>query len=153
MHIIASFEPSAYVEMAILALERDGIDRSRIAAVPLKPGSANKALLHAVQRGSGNDAFDAAAVLGTICSVLSASFGFELRWGPILWGLIGLAAGAGTGFLLHRLFSKSKTDTKPRENASVVLIVRCEPNESGMISGIMQQFSAGGIGMLQEQEP
>ncbi|MBD3922530.1 hypothetical protein H8B09_27505 [Paenibacillus sp. PR3] len=154
MHIIAAFEPSDDLEMAILALERDGIDRKHIAAVPMESTAAKRNLLHIVHRGGGNGAFDAAAVIGTICSVLGASFGFDLKWGPILWGLIGLAIGATIGYILNKAFANRGNQATPSSSvkASVVLIVRCEASEWRAVNEILRQFSAISIGTLNRQE-
>ncbi|GMK41870.1 hypothetical protein PCCS19_49290 [Paenibacillus sp. CCS19] len=154
MHVIAAFEPSDDLEMAILALEKSGINREYIAAVPMESTAAKPDLLHTVYRGSGSSAFDAAAVVGTICSVLGASFGFELKWGPVLWGLIGLAIGAAIGYILNMLFVHRSDERKPRSRfkASIVLIVRCQQNESRMVSETLGRFSAISIGTLNGRE-
>lgn len=151
LHIIAAFEPSDDLEMAILALKRDGIDTSHIAAVPMESTAAKPNLLRSVYRGTGNGAFDAGAVVGTIGSVLGASFGFELKWGPIIWGLIGLAIGAIVGYLLNKLFVR-QDQSRPSVKTSVVLIVQCQASESNMVSEILGQFSAISIGTLNGHE-
>ncbi|PWV95902.1 hypothetical protein DFQ01_12477 [Paenibacillus cellulosilyticus] len=154
MHIIAAFEPSDDLEMAILALERDGIQKHQIAAVPMESTAAKPSLQHSIYRGSGNGAFDAAAVIGTICSVLGASFGFDLKWGPVLWGLIGLGIGALIGYMLNKLFANRYNEATPSSSvkASVILIVRCQESESRKVSGILRQFSAISIGTLNGRE-
>lgn len=154
MHIIAAFEPSDDLEMAILALERDGIDRNHIAAVPMESTAAKPHLLHTIYRGSGSGAFDAAAVVGTICSVLGASFGFDLKWGPVLWGLIGLAIGSIIGYILNKVFANRGNQATPSASvkASVVLIVRCHESEWRAVNETLRQFSAISIGTLNRRE-
>jgi hypothetical protein len=148
LHVISSFESSVYLELAILALEQKGFDKENIAAVPMEPTTKRSDLLDSIQRAEGISAIDAAAVLGTVFAVLGASFGFELKWGPILWGLIGLAAGVSAGLILFMIAGKRQDRKTSAAKAVVVLIIHCEEGESNQVSHILQQFSAIGIGIL-----
>ncbi|MNC20026.1 hypothetical protein D3C75_679680 [compost metagenome] len=146
--MFSSFESSVYLELAILALEQNGFDKESIAAVPMEPTTQRTNLSDSIHRAGGIGIFDAAAILGTIFSVLGASFGFELRWGPILWGLIGLAAGAFTGLILFLIAGKRLNGKSSGTKALVVLIIHCEEAESNKAINILKQFSAISIGNL-----
>src|SRR5947207_2484465 len=99
MHVISSFEHSTFLELAINKLQQSGIEKECIVAVPLETTADQPKLFDTIHRADGYSLFDLAAVCGTIFSVLGATFGFELKWGPIIWGLIGLALGAIAGFI------------------------------------------------------
>ena len=87
MHIISSFEHSAFLELAINHLQEKGIEKENIVAVPLHNMKDQLKLFDTIHRSDGESLLDLAAVLGTVFSVLGASFGFVLTWGPIIWGL------------------------------------------------------------------
>jgi hypothetical protein len=148
LHVISSFEPSAYVELAILTLEKNGFNKESIAAVPMEPTTQRSNLFDSLHRANGIGVFDAAAVLGTIFSVLGASFGFQLRWGPLIWGLIGLAAGVSVGVVLYWLAGKRHNKKTSSTNAIILLIIHCEEGESSKVIPILKEFSAISIGTL-----
>ncbi|MCE3202258.1 hypothetical protein [Paenibacillus sonchi] len=148
MHVFSSFESSVYVELAILALEQDGFGRESIAAVPMEPTTRSISLSDSICRAEGVGVIDMAAILGTIFAVLGASFGFELRWGPILWGLIGLALGVCASFILFLMAGKRLNHTASGSKAVVILIIHCEQGDSHKAIQILKQFSAISIGNL-----
>lgn len=98
MHIVSTFEYSQYLELAITELEKKGIAKDKILAVPLDKNIAERKILDKIQRSDGMNLFDRAAVLGTVFMVLGSIYGFILKWGPVIWALIGLAFGAMLGF-------------------------------------------------------
>lgn len=106
IHVISSFEHSTFLELAIVKLQQSGIKKEEIVAVPLDTPSEKPRLFDTIRRADGYSLFDLAAVLGTVFSVLGASFGFEWKWGPIIWGLIGLAIGAFIGFVIDFFYTK-----------------------------------------------
>lgn len=148
MHVFSSFESSVYVELAILALEQDGFGRESIAAVPMEPITRSISLSDSICRAEGVGVIDMAAILGTIFAVLGASFGFELRWGPIPWGLIGLALGVCASLILFLIAGKGLNPTASGPKAGVMLIIHCEQGDSHKAIRILKQFSAISIGNL-----
>src|SRR3954468_17553485 len=100
MHVISSFEHSAFLELALNQLQEKGINKENIVAVSLEKMNGQLTLFDNIHRSDGVSLFDLAAIMGTIFSVLGASYGFVLKWGPIIWGLLGLAFGAILGFLI-----------------------------------------------------
>ncbi|WP_233476143.1 DMT family transporter [Paenibacillus sonchi] len=136
------------MELAILALEQDGFGRESIAAVPMEPTTRSISLSDSICRAEGVGVIDMAAILGTIFAVLGASFGFELRWGPILWGLIGLAAGVCASLILFLMGGKRLNHKASDTKAVVMLIIHCEQGDSHKAIQILKQFSAISIGNL-----
>lgn len=50
-------------------------------------------VMDTIHRADGISLFDGAEVSGAILMTLGVVYGFVLKWGPIIWGLIGLLAG------------------------------------------------------------
>ncbi|MEQ8176116.1 MAG: hypothetical protein ABRQ26_13740 [Syntrophomonadaceae bacterium] len=93
MYVYASFDYSAYLELAITDLEKRGIAREHILAVPLDKRMEERKLFDTIHRADGMSLFDGAAVSGAIFMELGVIYGFVLKWGPIVWALIGLVGG------------------------------------------------------------
>ena len=148
MHIISSFEHSAFLELAINHLQEKGIEKENIVAVPLQNMKDQPKLFDTIHRSDGESLLDLAAVLGTVFSVLGASFGFVLTWGPIIWGLLGLAFGAIIGFMIDYLLTKKHKKSKTNLNTEVILIVNCKENEYDTVKRILFENRALGVGEL-----
>lgn len=150
MHVISTFEHSSQLELAILSLEQDGIERGSIAAVPMDAVTKRPPIPEALHRMDGSKFFDIGAVMSTVFSVLGASVGFRLRWGPIIWGLIGVAAGVVAALVLRWLAGGNASRPKGsfRPVSEVVLIVRCDELEAKRVIETLKKFSAGRIGKL-----
>lgn len=149
LHIISSFEHSAFLELAINKLQEIGIEKEYIAAVPLEKIKEPVKVFDTIHRADGLSLFDLSAVTATIFSVIGASYGFVLKWGPIIWGLIGLGLGAILGFLIDLLwtFRKHKSP-KTASRTEVVLIIKCTNNEFQAVKKILLENMALGIGTL-----
>ena len=148
MHIISSFEHSAFLELAINHLQEKGIEKEDIVAVPLQNMKDQPKLFDTIHRSDGESLLDLAAVLGTVFSVLGASFGFVLTWGPIIWGLLGLAFGAIIGFMIDYLLTKKHKKSKTSLHTEVILIVNCKENEYETVKRILFENRALGVGEL-----
>ena len=148
MHIISSFEHSAFFELAINHLQEKGIEKENIVAVPLQNMKDQPKLFDTIHRSDGESLLDSAAILGTVFSVLGASFGFVLTWGPIIWGLLGVAFGAIIGFMIDYLLTKKHKKSKTNLNTEVILIVNCKENEYESVKRILFEDRALGVGEL-----
>ena len=148
MHIISSFEHSAFLELAINLLQEKGIEKEDIVAVPLQNMKDQPKLFDTIHRSDGESLLDLAAVLGTVFSVLGASFGFVLTWGPIIWGILGLAFGAIIGFMIDYLLTKKHKKSKTSLHTEVILIVNCKENEYETVKRILFENRALGVGEL-----
>lgn len=91
MQVFSTFNHSIYLELAIVALERSGIPKSQILAIPLEVKDDHFLLFDSIHQSDGISLFDIAAGLATAFAVIGVSVGFILTWGPIYWGLIGAA--------------------------------------------------------------
>lgn len=158
MYVYASFDYSAYLELAITDLEKRGIAREHILAVPLDKRVEERMVLDTIHRADGMSLFDGAAVLGAVFMELGVIYGFVWQWGPITWGLIGLGGGALLGFLLDYFYSrirgrkkvdKSRNRHKSREsNSEVILTVYCENRQYEMVEKVLWDNMALGVGKL-----
>lgn len=64
--------------------------------------------------------------IATAFSVIGASIGFKLAWGPIYWGLISAFAGFIVGFairLVMELFIKKKKRVLKGKHAEIILML------------------------------
>ena len=150
MYVFSSFEHSVFLELAITALTQKGIAKNRILAVPLEKRYVARKLYDTIHRSDGMSLLDGAAVLGTVFMVLGVIYGFVWKWGPILWGLIGLGFGGSLGFLLDLLISKkgggnNKFGAKATE---VVLIVNCTENQVEMVETLLWDHLPLGVARL-----
>lgn len=150
MHIVASFEQSLFLELAITELEQKGIAKNKILAVPLKNKTRDRLIFDTIHHADGISLFDGAMALGTVFAILGVIYGTVLKWGPILWGVIGLFAGFAIGFLLDLLISKkrgasNKTRTIPAE---VVLITNCGVEQAETVEKVLWENSALGVGRI-----
>jgi hypothetical protein len=151
VYVIATFEHSLFLELAITSLEQNGISNHQILAIPLDRRQEERRLFDTIHRADGFSLLDVAAVLGTCGMLLGCIYGFEFKWGPILWGIIGLVVGAGIGLVGKLLYVKRQTrrETKQRQ-ADVVLIIYCHNNEqTNMIEHVLWDNTALGVAKYQ----
>jgi hypothetical protein len=151
VQVISSFDHSTYLELAINALEQSGIAKSNIIAVPLDKGGGKANIIDTIDRSDGVSLIDTGMVLATALSVVCASIGFVLEWGPIIWGLIG----AGTGFLIGLGIDiwvnkkKNKKHLSKGKNTEVFVLVNCNEEQSEVVETIFWKYLALGVATLQ----
>lgn len=148
MYVIATFEQSISLELAITSLEQKGIVKEKIFAVPLDKRIQPRRLFDTIHRSDGFSMFDAAAILGTCFMLLGSIYGFILKWGPILWGIIGAASGIILGFALKLLLIKKRNDGTKNITSEVVLILRCEEHQWEIVEKILWGNAALGISRI-----
>jgi hypothetical protein len=93
LQIYSTFEHTVNLELAISSLEKNGIDKEHIFAVPLTNLKTQRRLFDSIHNTDGVSLISTGAALGTAFAVVGASVGFKLKLGPIYWGLIGTALG------------------------------------------------------------
>ncbi|NLI11890.1 MAG: hypothetical protein GX425_04540 [Peptococcaceae bacterium] len=150
MHIVASLEQSLFLELAITELEEKGIAKNKIVAVPLKKKVGDSKIFDTIHRADGISLFDGAMILGTVFAILGAIYGTVLKWGPVLWGIIGLFAGFAIGLLLDLLINKRRAagrKTKPIPT-EVVLIINCDREQAEMVERVLWDNQALGVGRI-----
>lgn len=152
MYIVSSFQFSAYIELAITELEQKGIAKDKILVVPLAKRTEQRKILDTINQSDGISSLDTGAILGVIFMTLGTIYGYVLKWGPIIWGLIGLITGIILGLIID-LIPKRKNRKKNKTNceiADVVLIINCNNVEAGMIENILWDNQASAVGRYEK---
>ncbi|MCX7710862.1 MAG: hypothetical protein N2484_13575 [Clostridia bacterium] len=154
MYIVSVFNYSLHLEMAITALEQEGIDNFRMLSIPLKPLGRNSKKLEQLTHSDGITPIDLSAIFATILMLFGVIYGYILAWGPILWGLIGFFSGALLGYLYH-IFYKGGSNfpgSHPKHpNADVILLVNCDPLKADSVMHLLEVHNALGIGKYENK--
>ncbi|GIQ67507.1 hypothetical protein DUZ99_12435 [Xylanibacillus composti] len=154
MHIIATFENSLFLELMLTAMEQHGIGKQHILALPMDKPKAPRQLFDTIHHADGVTFVDLAAVLGTVFMLLGAIYGYLLRWGPILWGVIGAVSGMLLGFTIKYLRIRKKGAPRTAScGADVVVLVRCEPEQQAAIEQLMWEHHALGVSRYHSSPP
>ncbi|MBD8070590.1 hypothetical protein [Bacillus sp. PS06] len=154
MQFFSSFEHSTHLEMAITALEEKGISRENIFAVPLESRHKAQKYFDTMHYADGVSFINKGTGFATAFSVIGASRGFVLKWGPIYWGLIGAVTGFILGILIDLLMKKVLKKTKQKRNnngTEVILIIDCDRNQEKMIEDILWHHLALGVAKVLKQ--
>ncbi len=153
MQLISTFDNNAFLEIAISMLEKKGIEKDNIFAVPLDSRTEERMVFDTIHRSDGISLIDIGMALGTAFSVIGASIGFKLSWGPIYWGLIGAFIGFMVGFAI-RLYTELVLKKKKRllkgKQSEVVLIIDCEESQAELVENILWNHYALGVAKLKE---
>lgn len=152
MQIFSTFEHSIFLEIAITSLEKIGIKKDRILAIPLNNRIEERKLFDTLHRADGISMFDKGAALATAFSVIGANVGFVLEWGPILWGLIGAFVGFAIGFIInyiiYKVIKKNKRQLKGK-NSEVILVIDCPKELVDEIENILWEHLALGVAKVE----
>ncbi|MBB5172469.1 hypothetical protein [Texcoconibacillus texcoconensis] len=155
MHIIASFEYSTSLELALNELERHGVAKKNILGFPLDKRVETGKLFDSIHHSDGVSLFNLATVLGTIFMLFGCIYGFILYLGPIIWGLIGLVVGALLGFSIDLfIYKKKQGDRQKRKgdiHTEVVLIIECDQEKAGKVEEVLWQNRALGLCTVAEK--
>lgn len=153
MQIFSTFETTPYLEMAISTLEKKGIKKESIYAVPLDNRAEERKVFDSLHRSDGTSLIDIGMALATAFSVIGASIGFKLSWGPIYWGLIGAVIGFVIGFAI-RLFTEMVLKKKRRllkgKHSEIILIIDCEESQVEFIENVLWNHFAIGVAKVQQ---
>ncbi|WP_226037361.1 hypothetical protein [Aquibacillus saliphilus] len=148
MHLFSTFENNAFLEIALSVLEKEGITKEKIFAIPLDNRAEERRVFDSLHRSDGTSLIDIGMALATAFAVIGASIGFKLAWGPIYWGLIGAFIGFVVGFSI-RLFAELVLKKKKRRlrgrHSEVILIVDCEELQIELVETILWEHFALGV--------
>ncbi len=132
--------------------------QQKIVAIPLDKRVEKRKILDTIHRADGVSQIDGAFVLGAVFMELGVVYGYVWEWGPVMWGLIGLAGGALLGFLLDyfvgKIPGKVKQGNQLKRNATgsktaeVVLIIHCEDHQSQMVEEVLWDNLSLGVGKM-----
>jgi len=152
MQIFSTFEHSTYLELAITSLEKAGVEKGKILAVPLMNRTEERRLFDTLHRADGVSLFDKGAAIGTAFSVIGAGVGFTLKWGPIYWGLIGAAVGFMLGFIIdymmYKVVHKRKRILRGKKS-EVVLVVECSKELEEKVEELLWDHLALGVAKVE----
>ncbi|MGG1365677.1 hypothetical protein ABE322_07800 [Priestia megaterium] len=130
------FEYSSYVELAISKLEEKGIGKEDIFIVPLNNRTENRRIFESLHRADGVSLIDLGMALATAFSVIGASIGFKLSWGPIYWGIIsafiGFILGLGIKLFMFKVIRKNQRLLRGK-HSEVILIVDCHTVDAKVV--------------------
>jgi hypothetical protein len=153
LQLFSTFETTSYLEMAISTLEKMGIKKESIFAVPLDNRKEERKVFDSLHRSDGTSLIDIGAALATAFSVIGASIGFELSWGPIYWGLIGAFIGFVLGLAI-RLFTEVVLKKKKRllkgKHSEIILIIDCDESQSEFIENVLWNHFALGVAKVKQ---
>jgi len=152
LQIFSTFEHSVYLELAITSLEKVGVEKGKILAVPLMNRTEERRLFDTLHRADGVSLFDKGAALGTAFSVIGAGVGFTLKWGPIYWGLIGAAVGFIVGFIIDYMMYKVVHKRKRilgGKKSEVVLVVECAKELEEKVEELLWDHLALGVAKVE----
>ncbi len=151
MYIVSSFTYNLSLELTIGYLESKGIARRKIFAVPLDKRDEERKLFDTINQSDGISLFDLPIILGTLFMLMGSIYGFLLKWGPILWGVIGFIIGIALGIIIDfipkgRKRSKNKVKDKTTE---VFLMIECDKTQEEMVEKILWDNMAIGIAKIE----
>lgn len=148
MQLFSTFESNIYLELAISKLEKEGIKKENIYAVPLDNRAEKVRLLDSIHRADSISMIDLGAALATAFSVVGISIGFKLAWGPIFWGLItaacGFILGVGIRFYTERRKLRKRKPLQEK-NAEIILIISCTEMQAKLVEDILWEHFASGV--------
>lgn len=145
MYVLSVFKQSLQVELAVTALTEEGVAGRDILAVPVEKTIDKKRLFDTMYSSTGDSLMDLPMILAAFAALFGSIYGFILAWGPIVWGVIGAAAGFGTGFLIKLLIFKKKRTAG--HECEVILFIACRDDAAGRIKQIMRDNGALGVSL------
>ena len=148
LQLFSTFEGTSFLEMAISTLEKKGVKKENIFAVPLDKRAEELKLFDSLHRSDGTSLVDIGMALATAFSVIGASIGFKLAWGPIYWGLIGAFIGFVLGFAIRlfiELILKKKKGISGGKHSEIILIIDCEDTQAELVENILWSHYALGV--------
>lgn len=129
MQLIAGFESSAYVEIALEEIkEKCGVTEERIAFVAMKPHQQPQTFFDTIHYSDGSSVMDAICVGAVLGGVVGIIYGSVTWFGSMVVGLLGFVAGGFIGFLIDK-WIVNRPKRKPVRHVEILLVIRCESND------------------------
>ncbi|WP_078553527.1 hypothetical protein [Bacillus alkalicellulosilyticus] len=144
IQVIATFEHSPFVEMAIHEIEKIGIPAQHIVALPLENLESQTHIVDSIHRADGRSVLDGAMVGGSIFMVLGTIYGFIWYWGPIIWGLIGLVFGFFLGLVIELVLHKKEIKLFSSRKSEVYMQVTCPSSMKERLINVLEVRKASG---------
>jgi hypothetical protein len=149
MNIVASFKYSLYLDLAIKELEQNGIPNEDIFVIPLTEKEKAKPNMSIILKNGAN-LYNGMFGLATVFSVLGAIYGFILKGGPVIWGIIGCVSGGAFGLLIDFLIQRRKIsdNRKKGKGGEVTIIIHCDKNQVQMVKDILFGHFTMGLSVI-----
>ncbi|MDL4839778.1 hypothetical protein [Aquibacillus rhizosphaerae] len=144
LQIIATFEHSPFVEMAIHDIESIGVPPKNIVALPLENLEAETNIIDSLHRVDGRSVLDGAMVSGTIFMLLGTIYGFVWYWGPVIWGLLGLVGGFFLGLIIEIAFHKKRIKLFASRKSEVFMQITCNSSMKEHLIKVLKERKANG---------
>lgn len=148
MQLIATFKHHISLEMCIAAIEKKGIQKENIFAIPLNTRPGKIKLFDTIEQADGVSLLDVGLVLGTAFAVVGTSIGFKLYLGPIVWGLmaglIGFTLGLAIRLIIELVFKKRKKRLRG-SHSETILVIDCKEVQVELIESILWEHYALGV--------
>lgn len=152
MYVVSTFEQSKNLELAITALQEKGIKMESIFAIPLDKRNEKRKLFDSLHTSDGLSLLDLPFVLGAVCTLFGAIYGFILPLGPMPCGLIGLCLGIAVGLVIRVVTTKkNKIRSNNDKQTEVILIIECSEDQLNMIHDTLWNHHALGMRRLDHQ--
>jgi hypothetical protein len=150
MYIVSTFDQSVYLELAITAMQMKGIKKENIMAVPMDKKGEQSMLFDSMHSSDGLSLFDLPAILAVVFAIFGGVYGFVLKWGPLIWGLIAIVVGLVLGFIIKLVVLKKYNSgrQKDKKGTEVVLIIECIETQMETIRDILWSHNALGVSKL-----
>jgi hypothetical protein len=150
MLVVTSLVHSVEVELLIADIEKIGVSKEKIFATALNkisPTESNNTK-RLVDRGMDVTFIDLAFAIGTALSVIGAIYGYALKWGPIIWGLIGFFLGVIIAYLLTVGSSKKQSKRKDNDPTEVLLFIDCDESLHRKLKELFLAYETNGTAVL-----
>ncbi len=149
MYIVSTFDQSVYLELAITAIQMKGIKKEDIMAIPIDKKGEERTLFDSMHSSDGLSLFDLPAILAVIFAILGGIYGFVLKWGPLIWGLIGISVGIILGIIIKLIVTKKYFGRqRDKRGTEVVLIIECIEEQLEMVKNTLWSHNALGVSKL-----
>jgi len=149
MYIISTFDYSVNLEVAIASIQMKGVEKENIFAVPVDKENEKLNLMDTIHHSDSVSLLDLGAILGAVFMLFGSIYGFVLKWGPVWWGVIGLAFGVGVGILIKLVLLKKYSNRRKSEKESeVILIIECKEILVEMVVDTLWSNHALGVSKL-----
>ncbi|MDF2674384.1 MAG: hypothetical protein K0R09_2652 [Clostridiales bacterium] len=149
VYIVSTFDHSIYLELAITAIQMKGINKENIMAISMDQKSEKVMFFDSIHSSDGLSLFDLPAILAVIGGIFGGIYGFVLKWGPLLWGLIAIFAGFSIGLIIKLIITKKYSDRqKDKRGTEVVLLIECMESQAEMVKDMLWAHKALGVRKL-----
>ncbi|WP_096272032.1 hypothetical protein [Paucisalibacillus globulus] len=149
--VIATFDHSPFVEIVIHDIEKLGVPKQNIVALPVENLSSQTHIIDTIHRSDGESVLDGAMMSATVFSVLGTIYGFIWDWGPIIWGLIGLVGGFLLGLLIEVVIRKKKLNLIAKRKSEVIIEVTCSATLQEQLIKVLKMRKAMGYVVMPER--